>query len=369
MIWYVLNILLILLAWILPASNIAGHGSSKEIESKKAKWTCIVGATNWILLSGLRAYSIGADTEGYYRSFQNAHYRSWQTLWDRFFVKYFRGVDIPYKDVGYSIIEKLFSNITSNYTIWLVFIAVVFTVPMAIYIYKYSKNACVSWILYSTLFYSFFAITGHRQTIATAIVVWGGLELIKQRKLIPFLLLVAVGYTIHASVCCMIPFYWLSQIKVTRTKLLGYLAIIVGSFILRNQLLAFLQSIVGYEGYQQHIGAAAGAFMFLLMAMVIYVVVFWEHISLSDNPVLNMSVNALMIAAFFSSLLLINPSMMRVVQYYSIFMLFIIPDLSLVFDKKSQNLFLLIVSIIMITLLLLQRPQYSFFFMQNGILK
>ena len=363
MILYIINILLILLAWTLSASNIARHDSSEENERKKAKWTCIIGATNWILLSGLRAYYIGADTEGYYRSFQNANSVPWQTLWDRFFEKYFGGVDIPYKDVGYSIIEKLFRNITDNYTVWLIFIAVVFTVPMAIYIYKYSKNACVSWILYSTLFYSFFAITGHRQTIATAIVVWGGLELIRRRKLIPFLLLVAVGYTIHASVSCMIPFYWLSRIKVTQKKLWGYLAVIVASFALRNQLLAFLQAIVGYEGYKQYEGAAAGTFMFLLIAMVIYVVVFWERISLSDNSVLNMTVNALMIAAFFSPLLLINPSMMRVVQYYSIFMLFIIPDLSLVFDKKSQNLFLLIISSVMIILLLIQRPRYSFFFM------
>ena len=360
---YVLNILLILLAWALPAAKASGYGSSEETERKKAKWTCIVGAVNWILLSGLRAYSIGADTENYYKSFQNANSVSWHTLWNRFFAKYFTMADIPYKDVGFSVIQKLFRNITDNYTIWLIFIAVVFTVPMAIYIYKYSKNACISWILYSTLFYSFFALTGHRQTIATAIVVWGGLELIKRRKLIPFLLLVAVGYTIHASVCCMIPFYWLSQIKVTRMKLWGYLAIIIGSFVLRNQLLALLQAIVGYEGYQQYEGASAGAFMFLLFAMVIYVVGFWDSISLSDNPVLNMSVNALMIAAAFSPLLLINPSMMRVVQYYSIFMLFIIPDLSLVFDKKGQNTFLLIVSVIMITLLLLQKPQYSFFFM------
>ena len=363
MIWYVLNILLILAAWALPYSDVVGDGSSEKLERKKAKSTCIVGATNWILLSGLRANSVGADTEGYFYSFQNINFVSWESLWERFFAKYFERVDIPYKDVGFSIVEKLFRTITPNHTLWLIFIAVIFTVPMAIFIYKYSKNVCVSWIVYSTLFYSFFAITGHRQTIATAIVVWGGLELIKQRKLIPFLLLVAVGYTIHASAICFIPFYWLSQIKLTQNKLLVYLAAIIASFVWRNQLLAFLQSIVGYEGYQQYEGAAAGTFMYLLIAMVIYVVVFWNSISLSDNPVLNMSTNALMIAAFFSSLLLINPSMMRVVQYYSIFMLFIIPDFALAFNKKSRTPFLLIICSVMILLLLRQGPHYSFFFM------
>lgn len=364
MFWYLLNILFIILAWFLPISKSISHVLTQEqIERKKAKRTCIVGAFNWILLSGLRGYSVGADTEAYGISFFNSEATSWNILWDRFSEKYFHFADIGYKDVGYSIVEKAVSELFSSYTLWLLFIAVVFTVPMAIFIYKYSKNACLSWIVYSTLFYSFFAITGHRQTIATAIVVWGGLELIKRRKLIPFLLLMAVGYTIHASVICLIPFYWISQIKITKIKLFGYLIAIVGSFIFRNQLMSFLQSIVGYEGYQQYEGAAAGAFMFLLIAMVIYVFVFWNSIALSDNPVLNMSVNALMLAAFFSSLLLINPSCMRVVQYYSIFMLFIIPDMALPFDKPSQKVFILLLSGIMILLLILQRPQYSFFFM------
>lgn len=364
MIWYVLNIFLIVLAWMLPTSKAIACGLSEEqIGQKRAMLTCIVGAVNWILLSGLRAYSIGADTDAYRISFINSEGTSWNILWNRFIEKYFLFSDIGYKDIGFSIIEKLFRDITPYYTIWLIFIAVVFTVPMAIYIYRYSKNACVSWIVYSTLFYSFFAITGHRQTIATAIVVWGGIELIKRRKLIPFLLLMAIGYTIHASVICLIPFYWVSRLKVTRVKLFGYLIAIAGSFIFRNQLLSFLQSIVGYGSYQQYEGASAGTFMFLLLAMAIYVFVFWERIETSDNPLLNMSVNALMIAAFFSSLLLINPSTMRVVQYYSIFLLFLIPDLALPFDQKSQNQFLIIISGTMILLLLLQGPQYSFFFM------
>lgn len=364
MFWYLLNVLLIIIFWMLPVASRAGAVlNAEQTERIRAKRTCFVAAVNWVMLSGLRAVTVGTDTEAYSISFSNSSGVSWHTLFERFSNKYFKGIDIGYKDAGFSIIEKLFGDIVGSYTVWLIFIAVIFTVPMAIYIYKYSKNACVSWIVYSTLFYSFFAITGHRQTIATAIVVWGGLELIRKRKLIPFLLLVAIGYTIHASVICLIPFYWLSRIKITRLILAGYLAAIAASFIFRNQLFSFLQSIAGYESYQQYEGAAAGMFMFLLIVMVIYVFAFWESISSSANPLLNMSVNALMIAAFFSSLLLINPSTMRVVQYYSIFILFIIPDFAAPFDKKSKKYFLVIISGIMIFLLVLNKPQYSFFFM------
>lgn len=364
MFWYLLNIILIVIAWIAPVATRCGlEDSELQIHKARTKRTCIVGAINWVLLSGLRAYSIGADTEAYCISFQNIDNISWQTLWNRFFEKYFTGADTGYKDIGFSIIEKLFRTITSDYTIWLIFIAVIFTVPMAIYIYRYSKNACVSWIVFSTLFYSFFAITGHRQTIATAVVLWGGLELIRKRKLIPFIALVLIAYTIHASAICLLPFYWLSRIKITRTKLVGYLAAIVGSFIFRNQLLVFLQSLVGYESYQQYDGAQAGTFMFLLLAMAVFTTLFWQNISRSDNPALHMSVNALMIACFFSSLLLINPSCMRVVQYYSLFILFLIPDYTWAFNKNSRNLFLMLISGLMILLFSLQTPEYSFFFM------
>ena len=216
---------------------------------------------------------------------------------------------------------------------------------------------------YSTLFYSFFAVTGHRQTITTAIVLWGGLEFIRKRKLIPFLLLTFIAYTIHASAICVLPFYWISQLKVTKAKLSIYMVGIVAAFLLRNQLLVFLQSIVGYKSFQQYEGAQAGVFLFLLIAMAVFTFIFWEQIQNSDNQVLNMSVNALMMACVFSPLLLINPSFMRVVQYYSVFIIFLIPEFRFAFHDNSKALFLRIIAIIMILLLVKQMPSYSFFFM------
>lgn len=359
MVWYLINILAFVIAWYWPISK-ESEPDSNRIRSKR---TCITGAIGWILLSGLRSLSVGADTEGYALSFERIADVPWNTVWQNFILKYIYRVDVVGKDFGFSLLEKAFSTLTNSYTLWLLFIAIIFTVPMAILIYKYSDNACISWIVYSTLFYSFFSITGHRQTIATAIVLWGGFECIRKRKLIPFLLLTFIAYTIHASAICVLPFYWLSQIKVTKTKLLGYMCAIVTAFLLRNQFLMFLQSLVGYESYQQYEAARAGVFLFLLIAMAIFAFIFWEQIQNSDNQMLDMSINALMIACVFSPLLLINPSCMRVVQYYSIYIIFLIPEFRFAFHDNSKVLFLRIIAIIMILLLIKQMPSYSFFFM------
>lgn len=359
MVWYLINIFTFVLAWYWPTSHELETSSNRV----RAKRTCIVGAIGWILLSGLRGFNVGADTAAYAISFEQSVNNSFSTLWQNIISEYFYNMDVPGKDFGYYFLEKVFRTFTSSYTLWLLFIAIIFTVPMAVFIYRYSTNACLSWIIYSTLFYSFFAITGHRQTIATAIVVWGGLECIRKRKLILFLLLTFVAYTIHASAICILPFYWLSQIKLTKVKLLGYMFCIICAYIFRYRFLAFLQSIVGYESYQQYEAAQAGIFVLLLISIAIFVIVFWGSIRASDNQILHMSVNALMIACCFSSLLLINPSFMRVVQYYSIFLLFLIPELRYAFCDNSKMLFLRIIGVIMILLMIRQMPSYNFIFM------
>lgn len=359
MVWYLINILAFIIAWYWPIPE----GLDADINRIRSKRTCITGTVGWVLLSGLRSLNVGEDTVAYAFSFERAASTSWNEVWQNVILKYIYRVDILGKDFGYYFLEKAFRSITDSYTLWLLFIAILFTVPMAILIYKYSDNACISWIVYSTLFYSFFAITGHRQTIATAIVLWGGFECIRKRKIIPFLLLISIAYTIHASAICVLPFYWLSQVKVTKTKLFGYICAIVAAFIFRSQLLSFLQYLVGYESFQQYESAKGGIFLFLLIAMAVFTFIFWEQIQNSDNQVLNMSVNALMMACVFSPLLLINPSFMRVVQYYSVFIIFLIPEFRFAFHDNSKALFLRIIAIIMILLLIKQMPSYSFFFM------
>ena len=258
MVWYLFNILAFVLAWYWPTNHVLDADRNRV----RARRTCITAAIGWILLSGLRGLSLGADTEAYAIMFEQSAYSPWSDIWQNVVLKYIYRIDVPGKDFGFFLLEKVFRTFTASYTLWLLFIAIVFTVPMAILIYRYSSNACISWVVYSTLFYSFFAITGHRQTIATGIVVWGGLECIRKRKLIPFLLLTFIAYTIHASAICVLPFYWISQLKVTKARLSVYMVGIVAAFLLRNQLLVFLQSIVGYESYQQYEGAQAEYFFF-----------------------------------------------------------------------------------------------------------
>lgn len=361
MIWYLLNILMITFTWLWPVDVITTEKNILKKNYKtyiiRKKRVCVIATLNWIILSGLRGLEIGADTLAYKEYFNETIFFSWGECFSKIYLKYIQG--IHFKDPGYPIVMKFFQIFSTDYQLFLVFIAIVFFVPMGILIYKYSEDPYLSYVLFSSLFYSFFAITGHRQTIATSIVVFAGIELIKKRKLLSFLLVIFLASMIHNSVICFLPFYWISKIKINKFTLTLYWTVVVTSFLLKNELLVLLQKIVGYEEYDVLETAGGGNFIFLLYILLIFTTIFYKQFL--NNKMNEISINALFISGIFSSLVFLNQSFMRVVQYYSIFIMFLLPQCGNVFIKRDQKYFKIICSILMILLLIKNQPEYVFF--------
>ena len=364
MIWYLLNIAIITFVWFWPVREYAQSGLLYTAEERKKiqrKRFCIIATFNWIILSGFRAHWVGPDTQAYGEAFDKVIGRSWGSILHNIFAKYFQGAEI--KDPGYPLLEKIFQIFSTHYQVFLIGIAVLFFVTMGVFIYKYSRQPYVSFVLFSSLFYTFFAITGHRQTIVTAITVFMGIELIRKRKLIPFVIMVLLCSTVHKSVLCFLPFYWFSKIKVNSITLAIYWVGAILAFIFRYQLLDFLQLLIGYEQYQDYEGATGGTFMVLLLLVGVVVTMFHKVILKKNNPLSGISINALMIACFFSPLLFINQSFMRVIQYYSLFLLVLLPEIGVIFKGETdKGIFYASCCIVMIFLLSQQPADYAFFF-------
>ena len=157
---YLINLALIFI-WSIPLINI-------NTNDKKKKLYCAICAVQWALVSGLRDWSVGADTMNYYSWFEMIKTKSWSSTITNVWDYLFNGLEI--KDPGYNLLQKIFQIFSNDYQMWLVFIGFLFTGLMARWIYKYSSMPEISFLLYSALFYSFFALTGHRQTIATALI-------------------------------------------------------------------------------------------------------------------------------------------------------------------------------------------------------
>lgn len=351
MLVYLINIALILLF---------GYIFLIKFESDKSKKLyCAVVALQWILVSGLRDWSVGADTMNYYRAFESVKSKSWSRLFLNLWEYIVHGADI--KDPGYELVEKAFQIFCGDYQIYLIFIAALFMGAMAVWIYKNSNMPCFSFILFSTLFYSFYAVTGHRQTIATALIVFMGYECIKKRKPIRFAILAFIAFFIHKSSIVFVPFYFIANIPITLPYVIIALIVVATVVILGKPLYGAIAEWMGFgEGMIEYDVGGAETYATVLILMCVLVLatypLYKKHRE-NAKHIFNITLLTLM-----SSLLVYqNQSFMRIQQYYSLFLMISFPEVLSCFEKRTRTLAYFGAIGVLILYLCMNSPYYSFF--------
>ncbi len=348
---YLINIFLILsLGYVLLY---------KDKTDKKTKIYCGIVAVQWILISGLRDLSIGADTENYFSRFEATKIIPWSQIFSNLWGYLFEGLDT--KDPGYFLFQKTFQIFCDDYQIYLLFIAFIFTSFMAVWIYKNSSEPCFSFLLYSVLFYAFYALTGHRQTIATALIVFLGYKYIKEKKLFKFALIAFVAYTIHKSSLVFIPYYFIANIPITLPYVFVSIVVIAVVVINGKSLYGVVADFLGFgEGMIDYDVGGAETYAAVLTIMCLVILVFYYYYKdKTENAtrIFNITLLTLM-----SSLLVFqNQSFMRVQQYYSLFLCLSFPEVINSFDKKSRTFVYIFTVSFLVLYLIRNNPQYLFF--------
>lgn len=361
MVYYINMLLEIILAVILLYGVLDGSQLlTQEVMSlERKKWYCILSGSFWILISGLRGLTIGADTSAYYYSYLIVKNMSFNELFQNVLVKIVSNTGN--KDPGYDFFVKLTQIVSGNYQVFLMIVALIFMIPFMMWVWRESKNPLISFVLYSSLFYAFFSITGIRQTISTALVVLIGDRLIKNRKLILFLIVAFVASLIHMSALVFIPFYFLSRIRIRRKTVIVAGLAFMGSVIFRGQLKNIFITISGYTDYATaYSGAGTPTFtFFLLMLFMLSIFAYRRDNSLEENQRFYI---ALYLAMFFVPLTWINPSAMRIVQYFSIYLVLLMPEIiEAVFSGKSKSIATGVVICLLVVLLFRSNPTYVFY--------
>ncbi|MFK3988110.1 EpsG family protein [Exiguobacterium mexicanum] len=353
--WIYLINMLLLIAWaaLLLRDDGIKHGKLLFVT---------IATGQWILLSGFRHFSIGADTMQYKWMFDETKRISWERLGDNFINIVFGDGDG--RDPGYYLLQKTIQIATENYQWYLLAVALLFLIPFGVWIYRNSTEPLLSFLIFSTLFYAFFAITGIRQTIATAIAVLIGYYFIQTRRVWPFVGAVLLAATIHKSALVFLPFYFLATKTITPRYLLFMGALIPFLFVFRVPLFEFFRTISGYNEYEYYTGA--GTFNFSMILILITIVSLWRREQMiAVNPNVTHYLNALLLALCFLPLTFINPSMMRIVQYFSIFVMLLIPELIRSFERRERLLVYYVAITMLLLLFVRNEPLYMFFWQQK----
>lgn len=348
---YFINIALIIF-WRLLLGN--------RPESNSKKIYCGIVAFQWILVSGLRDWSVGADTYAYYLWFEEVKRERWGELLGNLYGYLFHGLDV--KDPGYNLLTKVFQIAFKDYQLFLIAIALLFMGLMAMWIYRNSTSPCTAFVIFSTLFYEFYAVTGHRQTIATALVVFWGYELVKERELFKFAIVSFVAFLIHKSSFVFVPYYFICGISITPIVILIYALGVSSVVFLGDRLyvpvalwMRFDDHLIEYEG------GGAETFALLLAALSVVILLLYPLIKQRKKDA-DLMFHAMALALLSALLVPQNQSFMRIQQYYSLFIMITVPDAINTIKGRPRVMVYIAFSMVMILYLIRKNPYYSLCF-------
>lgn len=320
--------------------------SIKKIKYIKKVYVILI-SLQLILISGLRDVSVGSDTVNYKSTFYSAQNMS-----------YFKFLNLSDRDYGYYSFHWLFSNIFNNFQVYLILIAILSMSSIGFFIYKNSDHILMSFLIFESLFFNFF-LTGIRQTLAISILLvsW---EFIKKRKFAPFLFIVLLSATFHQSALIFLPFYFIAYKKISNKYIGIFIILLHMAFIFKNQILHFLQEVGGYAEYQEYAGA--GTYNFTLMMILIFIVaIILRNVALKRNSHMTLYYNALFISLLLIPVTYINPSLMRIVMYFNIFITILIPGIIESFKSKDRVLVYVVSITVLFGLYVTTLTEYKFF--------
>ena len=280
------------------------------------------------VLAGIRGYTVGADTGIYLKAFD--HYSKLplnaELVW-------------PYSfELGYFWLTKLCGFLHFSKTAFLFLIAFIIYIPIFKSIYKYSKIPVISIFVYFAFGMFSYSLGIFRQMIAISIILLG-LKYVKERCLWKYLFFVFLAMLFHTTALIVLPLYFIKNINPTVLAVLliptEIILIILGRYIL-NFIIVYI--LPKYSSYLSEIANIEGmTYLMLIFLNMIYFLALWLYTKY--KTVDKLFLNALAIAIVLQVLGYSMEIFGRIVTYYSVFLIFLIPDMLKCVNQKHKLIF------------------------------
>lgn len=318
------------------------------MEKRNKKAYVVIISILLILISGLRKYTVGIDSEQYYFSYKMIGELSWENL-----------INTRY-EYGYALFCRILNLISNNSQILFFISSIINIVAISKLIYKYSTNATLSFFIYVALGIFFSSMNVLRQTLALSIVLFGIDFLLKNKKKI-FVIFVIIAAQFHSTAYVALLLLIPAYMKFTDKKLLVIFIISVISFLLGKTIFAFLSNYI--EQYQTYDATnfafenyfATGIYMIQALIFLIFGRMAMKknlnNENNSDYKLYNLLIFATCFYFSFEMIAIRANIMERLSQYFSVFSVVLIPasikNLNIITNKK-------IYSILFVSLLFLE---------------
>jgi len=285
----------------------------------------IVIAVLFTFFVGLRDFSVGHDIRGYINFFNLLGSYDFKTLI----------TDTPRgREKGFVVFSWVLYKIMPDGHFYLFIIAGICFLSIGYWLYKNSRYPIQSYLVFTCVFLTFF-LTGLRQAIAISILLLA-LEQIKQKRIFNFILLVCLAILFHrtALIFFIAYLFFPSRISLTKVSIIGVAIPVLYRF--RSAIFLWIAPIVKKEQYGILSQGEPFTFSLLLYTITLVCLVFNKKL-IKKNPYATYYINSLLVACLFMPFAGVNANMMRLVIYFSIYLVLVIPELLSILEGENKH--------------------------------
>lgn len=230
-------------------------GENKLLKLNKINLIIIGGIL--VLFATMRSSDVGTDSNNYVGIF-NEFNKSPSKIYD---LNNSLGL-------GYLILQKFASFISSDYWSLFLLIALVCVWLSLNIIYKVSRNIRASVIVYLGLCTYFFMYNGARQALAISLVGYSILYILGEKKY-SYYVTIIMASMFHITALIMLPFYTILRKPLNRSNVIILLFLLFMAFYNTNQILSFFSEStqIRYSIYEDR--SAKGGYLITVFYMIL----------------------------------------------------------------------------------------------------
>ena len=265
------------------------------------------------------------------------------------------------RNAGFYWLMKAVSHITKgDFQIFLIFLAVVVEIIVAVLIYKYSSKPWLSYLVWNCMGFYVAGFSLIKQSFAMAIIMCAMMCIFK-KKPIKFLVLTLIAGFIHMPALIFLPAYFLANRKVNIRTITGYVAAAVVIYFFRDQIVNFIADFYYEEETFKLVTTNLGG-RFMVIVLILICGLFLKGFQEKNYEKL---FNIIIVAAVLQMFSGFDNVFTRLSDYYLQFTVLFIPMIFyhspqkveidqnaapplLPFNKKSIRLFVIVLTVILI---------------------
>lgn len=265
----------------------------KELKKKKA--FIIMVSILLLLIISFRDISVGTDSYAYLKDYQI----NYNILPFSSFIEFIK------EENGFRIILLILHRLGINWRGFQILYAALVTISLGLFCYKYSDNLFITYLLYVTIGTFAMSLTGIRQTIAIALVLFI-YNLLDNKKYVPALLLYVVASSTHYTALFMIILFFLELLIKNKKRnfsfwiFIGIIIPILSYFFTKKILDIFsflLLDKYKYSGYYTTLNSTLNPVVIIMYSILFLYIL--TGIILSKNKLTDKDIKFFILSSFF----------------------------------------------------------------------